>query len=120
MLAADADLEIGPGPAAAFETDTGIDVEVTAVEIDAVLDLLLSDPASGPNVFIGPYTSIGNQTTISNTEIENSIIMESAKIDCGKRITDSLIGRNVEILAYEQNIPKGHKLILGDMAKITL
>lgn len=74
----------------------------------------------GPNVFIGPYTSIGNQTTIRNTEIENTIIMENAQIDCGKRITDSLIGRNVEILAYEQNIPKGHKLILGDMTKITL
>jgi len=74
----------------------------------------------GPNVFIGSYTSIGNQTTIRNTEIENTIIMEGANIDCGKRITDSLIGRNVEILGYEQNIPKGHKLILGDMAKITL
>ena len=74
----------------------------------------------GPNVFIGPYTSIGNQTTIRNTEVENTIIMESAQINCGKRITDSLIGRNVEILAHEQNIPKGHKLILGDMAKITL
>jgi len=54
------------------------------------------------------------------TEIENTIIMEGAHIDCGRRITGSLIGRNVEILAYEQNIPKGHKLILGDMAKITL
>ena len=74
----------------------------------------------GPNTFIGLYTSIGNQTIIRNTEIENTIIMENAHIDCGKRITDSLIGRNVEILAYEQNIPKGHKLILGDMTKITL
>jgi len=46
--------------------------------------------------------------------------MEGAQINCGKRIVDSLIGRKVNILGYEQNIPKGHKLILGDMATITL
>jgi hypothetical protein len=33
-------------------------------------------------------------------------------IDCGRRITDSLIGRSVTILGHEQNLPKGHRLIL--------
>ena len=74
----------------------------------------------GRNCVIGPYTSIGDGSTIMNSEIQNSIVMEGAHIDCGKRITDSLIGRNVEILGYEQNIPKGHRLILGDMATVTL
>jgi len=46
--------------------------------------------------------------------------MEGTHIDCGKRITDSLIGRKVEILGYEQSLPKGHRLILGDMATVTL
>ena len=46
--------------------------------------------------------------------------MEGTNIDCGRRITDSLIGRKVKILGYEQNLPKGHRLILGDMAYITL
>ena len=45
--------------------------------------------------------------------------MGGAYIDCDKHITDSLIGRNVQILSYEQNIPKGHKLILGDMSIVT-
>ena len=74
----------------------------------------------GPNTYIGPYTSIGDRSIVCNTEIENSIIMEDVKIDCGKRITDSLIGRKVEILEYEKNIPKGHRLIIGDMSKVTL
>jgi len=30
----------------------------------------------GPNAYIGPYTSIGDNSTIANTEVENSIIME--------------------------------------------
>lgn len=35
-----------------------------------------------------------------------------ARIDCGKRITDSLIGKNVEIVNSNLTIPRGHKLIL--------
>ena len=74
----------------------------------------------GPNTFIGPYTSIGDNSTITNTEVENSIIMEGAHINCGKRIVDSLIGRKVKVLGYEQDIPRGHRLILGDRATVTL
>jgi len=44
--------------------------------------------------------------------------MEGTYIDCGRRIVDSLIGRKVKILGYEQNMPKGQ--ILGDMATVTL
>jgi glucose-1-phosphate thymidylyltransferase len=74
----------------------------------------------GPNAYIGPYTSIGEHVTLLNTEIENSIIMNGAHIDCRRRIVDSLIGRNVKILSSEENIPRGHRLILGDMTEVTL
>jgi NDP-sugar pyrophosphorylase family protein len=74
----------------------------------------------GPNTYIEPYTSIGDHVRIANTEIENSIVMSGARIDYGKRVTDSPIGKNVTILSHEQNLPKGHKLILGDMATVTL
>jgi hypothetical protein len=46
--------------------------------------------------------------------------MSGALIDCGKRITDSLIGRKVQILNNENRLPKGHRLILGDQSTITL
>jgi len=52
---------------------------------------------------------IGDHSPILNTEVENSIIMEGAHIDCGKRITDSLIGRKVKILNQKQNLPRGHR-----------
>jgi len=54
------------------------------------------------------------------TEIENTLIMEGTHIDYGRRIVDSLIGRNVEITSSEQSIPKGHRPILGDIATTTL
>jgi glucose-1-phosphate thymidylyltransferase len=74
----------------------------------------------GPNTYIGPYTSIGDRSTIINTEVENSIVMNGTHIDCGRRITDSLIGRNVTILNHENNLPRGHKLIPGDQSTVTL
>jgi len=74
----------------------------------------------GPNVYIGPYTSIGNNVTIRNAEIENSIVMDGTEIDCGRRIIDSLIGRKVTIRSYEQNVPKGYRLFLGDMAYVSI
>ena len=72
----------------------------------------------GPNAYIGPYTSIGDHVTLLNTEIENSIIMNGARIDCEKKITDSLIGKDVEILDSAQRLPEGHRLIVGDSSKV--
>jgi len=46
--------------------------------------------------------------------------MNGAHIDCGKRITDSLIGKNVEIVDSAKNVPKGYRLILGDQSTVTL
>ncbi len=75
----------------------------------------------GPDAYIGPYTSIGDNSTIQNSELENTIVMEEALINCGRRITDSLIGRKAEIQSNENNIPKGcHRLIIGDMAYVTI
>ena len=72
----------------------------------------------GPNVYIGPYTSIGNDVTVRNSEVENSIVMDGAHIECGKRIIDSLIGMKAKIVTTEDSIPKGLKLILGDLTYI--
>ena len=74
----------------------------------------------GPNTFIGPYSSIGDHAILRNCEIENSIVMQGAYIDCGRRIINSLLGRNVTILSYQNSQPKGHQLILGDKAMIIL
>jgi NDP-sugar pyrophosphorylase family protein len=62
---------------------------------------------------------IGDHSPILNTEVENSIIMEGAHIDCGRRITDSLIGRRVQIL-HDNSLPRSHRLILSDRSTITL
>lgn len=70
--------------------------------------------------YVGAYSSIGNAVEIQNGEIEHSIVMEGAKLDCGKRIVDSIIGKNAIISAVADSLPHGHKLIIGDQSKVEL
>ena len=69
------------------------------------------------DVYIGPYTSIGNNVNIKKGEVENSIIMDNCTIEINTKIIDSIIGANSEIIANQKG-PKGHKLIVGENSKI--
>jgi glucose-1-phosphate thymidylyltransferase len=72
------------------------------------------------NSFVGPYTSIGGKSKITNTEIEHSIVFDEATINCGKRIVDSLIGNKARISSSHETLPRGNKLIVGDNAVVEL
>jgi glucose-1-phosphate thymidylyltransferase len=74
----------------------------------------------GPNTHIGPYTSIGDNVKITNTEIENSIVMNGTCIDCGTKIIDSLIGKNVEVTNSKLDQSRAHTLFLGDSSRVSL
>ncbi len=68
----------------------------------------------GPNVYIGPYTSIGDNSRILSREIEGSIIMQNVTIDCNKKIVESIIGRESRLEAGEALLPKGLRFVLGE------
>jgi glucose-1-phosphate thymidylyltransferase len=72
------------------------------------------DCTIGPNVYIGPYTSIGDECILKNTEIENSLVMTGCRIESGKRIVDSLIGNYSTVVDSNASIPQGHRLIIGE------
>ncbi|MEM3891695.1 MAG: glucose-1-phosphate thymidylyltransferase [Nitrososphaerales archaeon] len=74
----------------------------------------------GPRAYIGPYTSIGSGVKVRYSEVENSIVMDEALIDCGRRVVDSVIGRGAKVVSSDGNLPKGHKLILGDTTYVSL
>ncbi len=68
--------------------------------------------------FIGPFTSIADKVTISESEVEHSIILEgSSIIDIKRRIEDSLIGREVEV-SKSLLKPKAYRFMLGDHSKV--
>jgi glucose-1-phosphate thymidylyltransferase len=72
------------------------------------------------NGLIGPNVSLGNDVQFLNSEIENSIVFNGARIDCGTRIADSIIGANAVVGSAERNAKGAHKLILGDQGTIEL
>lgn len=68
----------------------------------------------GPGVYVGPYTSIGDNSKILSGEIENSLIMNNVTIRTEKRIVDSIIGNNTTIIDTKAVLPKATKLIVGE------
>ena len=71
------------------------------------------------NSYIGPYTSIGNNCVIIDSEIEDSAILDGTQIKNGGRIIDSLIGRDVKI-SRNNSYPNGKRLVIGDTSEVYL
>src|SRR3989338_956684 len=71
--------------------------------------------------YIGPYTAIGNNVKVHETEVEHSIIFDGATIDTTRRIVNSLIGTNATLVDYKRTHPKtGHRLVVGDNSFVEL
>jgi glucose-1-phosphate thymidylyltransferase len=68
---------------------------------------------------IGPYTSIGDGSTLRSTGIDNSIVLDGATLENINRVSDSLIGKNVTIRKND-SVPDGKKFILGDSSQVML
>ena len=66
---------------------------------------------------IGPNVSVGDNTTISVSSIENSIIMQNCKINSDTKIKNSIIASNSEI-KDESGMKK--IFLLGEGSKVSL
>ena len=70
------------------------------------------------HAYVGPFTSIGNEVEIKDTEIEHSIVLEGSSLrDLSNRVIDSLIGRNVRIWR-EPVKPSAYRFMLGDNSEV--
>ena len=72
------------------------------------------------DAFIGPYTTVGNNSRIVNAELEYAVVGQNTTVESVKsRIQGSLIGEHVEITGRDGR-PSTHKLTIGDMSKVIL
>ena len=69
------------------------------------------------NTYVGPNTSIGDNSKLSRCHIENSIIMSGCNVDGNISISHSIIAFNSEILYKENQIDK--IFLLGEGTKIS-
>ncbi|MBC8065697.1 MAG: glucose-1-phosphate thymidylyltransferase [Chlorobia bacterium] len=70
--------------------------------------------------FIGPFTALADNTRLTSTEIENSIVMDDCElIDAPSRLANCLIGRGASI-KHQKGMPKTMQLVLGDSSSVVL
>lgn len=70
--------------------------------------------------YVGPYTSIGPDSTLDGVHIENSVVIGESDITASKKIIDSLLGRRVMIGSAEDLLPEGNRLVMGENSNIKL
>jgi glucose-1-phosphate thymidylyltransferase len=79
----------------------------------------------GPNAviedaYVGPFSAIGPEVTISHAEVENSIILDGCQItNVHTRIDAALLGRGVRVESTKAR-PKAISLVLGDNSHVKL
>jgi len=69
--------------------------------------------------YIGPFTAIGQDCVLEDTEIQYSIVLRGASIQGVARIEASLIGHGAEVTPAPR-MPKVHRLVLGDHSKVQI
>jgi len=69
--------------------------------------------------FVGPYSSIGNGTQISQSVVEHCVVMENCRIAGIDRLEDSVLGRSVQVSA-NHGPHKAFRLLLGDHSVVEL
>lgn len=69
--------------------------------------------------YVGPFTSIAADCEIISSEIEHSVVLEQSRIVGVRRIQDSLLGREVEVVRSGLH-PKATRLMLGDHSRADL
>lgn len=79
--------------------------------------VIIGEKSSIIDSYIGPYTAVYFNVEIHTSEIEHSIILENSKIMNITRITDSLIGQNVEIVKNDKK-PAAYRVMLGDSSRV--
>lgn len=69
--------------------------------------------------YIGPYTSLGRNCRVIKSEMDHSVVLDGSSIIGVSKLTDSLIGRDVEVSRSIQQ-PRALRLMLGDDSKVEL
>ena len=80
--------------------------------------LVGSDVRVGRGSVVGPGCAIGNDVVLNRAVLRRSIVLERARIE-GVAISDSLVGRNVEVVSHKTKAPEA-TVMLGDSARILL
>jgi len=72
------------------------------------------------DTYVGPYTSVGEDSMIANGHIENTVIIGESEVTSSGKIIDSVIGRGANIGSADELIPEGRRLVVGENSNLKL
>ncbi|MBI4386154.1 MAG: glucose-1-phosphate thymidylyltransferase [Elusimicrobia bacterium] len=110
-------------PTASVDEKSKIEGRVVVQEGAHVVHSTIRGPAIiGKNAkivrsFVGPYTSIYFNTSVEDSEVEHSILLEEARLHNIRRIQDSLIGQRVEVV-QSHSMPAAYRIMVGDSSRV--
>jgi len=98
--------------------DGRVKVEAEAKIVDSVVrgTCVIGKGVLIENSFIGPYTSIGDNSKIYNSNLEYCVVQECVTVKDVERLEDSLIGKNAKVTRNQRN--RTIKLHVGDFSEI--
>ncbi|MCG2884746.1 MAG: glucose-1-phosphate thymidylyltransferase, partial [Sulfolobales archaeon] len=65
------------------------------------------------NSYIGPFTSIGDDCEVKDSEIEHSVVLDNVKVE-GVSMMDSLVGNNSSVVKGKRWV----KLVIGENSRV--
>jgi len=106
------------------EVDGRIELHESAVIEDGAVVRgpvsIAEDTVIKSDTYIGPYTSVGANSTLANVHIENSVVIGDSTITASGRIVDSLLGRSANVESAETLLPEGRRLVVGENSQLKL
>lgn len=119
-------IEPGDSKQAAVDDDSNIAGKVTLMPGSRVINSNIRGPAVIgartviENSYVGPYTAIGEDCLVRNSEVEFSIVLNHVAIrDIGIRIEGSLLGCD-SVLDRARSKPRTHRFVLGDQGTVEI
>jgi len=72
------------------------------------------------NCFIGPYSSVADRVSLTDVDLEHSVVLQGAQISgIHQRIVDSVIGQRAHLKAAPHR-PKALRFMIGDDCQVEL
>jgi glucose-1-phosphate thymidylyltransferase len=71
------------------------------------------------NSYIGPFTSVAPDCEIVDSDLDHSVVLAGSRIIGIERLTDSLVGQQVEVTRSDQR-PHAVRLMLGDHSRVEI
>ncbi|MDX2244397.1 MAG: glucose-1-phosphate thymidylyltransferase [Leptolyngbyaceae cyanobacterium bins.302] len=82
--------------------------------------VVIGDNCHLENSFIGPFSSIADDVTLIDADLEHSVILRGAKVvGIHQRIVDSVVGQRAQLKLAPQR-PKALRFMIGDDSQIEL